>query len=54
MRRSPSGQRHKVEEAKCVVLQALGDAARRDGPQAAATYVPSAKLTEPIQVKDES
>jgi hypothetical protein len=31
MRRSTSGQRHKVEQARAVVAQALGDAARRDG-----------------------
>jgi len=28
--RSKSGQRHKVEQARAVVAQALGDAARRD------------------------
>jgi hypothetical protein len=31
-RRSTSGQRRKVEEARLVVQQALGDAARRAGP----------------------
>jgi len=43
MRRSTSGQRRKVEEARAVVQQALGDKARKDAPQ-----VP----TEPVQVKD--
>jgi hypothetical protein len=53
MRRSTSGQRRKVEQARAVVAQALGDAARRDEPQAA-KFVPTAKTTEPIQIKDES
>jgi excisionase family DNA binding protein len=35
------------------VAQALGDAARRDGPQVAATYVPITNLPEPTQSKSE-
>jgi hypothetical protein len=31
MRRSRSGQHHKVEQARAIVAQALGDAARRGG-----------------------
>jgi hypothetical protein len=34
MTRSRSGQHRKVEQARAVVAQALGDAARRDAPQA--------------------
>lgn len=52
--RSTSRQRHKVEQARAVVAQALGDAARRDTPQGTTKYVPVTKPTEPIEVKDES
>jgi argonaute-like protein implicated in RNA metabolism and viral defense len=54
MRRSTSGQRHKVEQARAVVAQALGDAARRDGPQVAAIYVPFTKPPEPTKSKNEA
>jgi hypothetical protein len=53
MRRGRSGQRRKVEEAKRVVQLALGDATRRDAPQAV-KFVPTAEPIEPIQVKDAS
>jgi argonaute-like protein implicated in RNA metabolism and viral defense len=53
-RRSQSNQHRKVEQARAVVAQALGDAARRDGPQAAATYVPITKPPEPDQLKNEA
>lgn len=54
MRRSTSGQRHKVEQARAVVAQALGDAARRDGPETSTKFVPLAKPPVPVQRKDES
>jgi hypothetical protein len=51
MGHSWSGQKRKVEEARAVVQQALGDALRRDGPQATAKYKPMTKPIEPAQVK---
>jgi hypothetical protein len=54
MRRSTSGLRRKVEEARRVVQQALGAAARREvGPQVA-KFSSTTKPPEPIQVEDES
>jgi argonaute-like protein implicated in RNA metabolism and viral defense len=53
MRRRTSGQRRKVEQARAVVAQALGDAARRDGPQAA-KFVPTTKAPETAQPKSEA
>ncbi|MGA7911236.1 MAG: hypothetical protein WCC30_06780 [Candidatus Dormiibacterota bacterium] len=54
MTRSRSGQHDKVEQARAVVAQALGDAARRDGPQMGAAYVPITKPPEPTQPKSEA
>ncbi len=54
MRRSRSGQHEKVEQARAVVAQALGEAARRDGPCVAATYIPITKSPEPTQRKSEA
>jgi len=54
MPRRKSGQRHKVQQARAVVAQALGDAAQRDGPQVAATYVPITKPPETTQSKSEA
>ncbi len=54
MTRSRSGQRIKVEQARAVVAQGLGDATRRDGPQMAAAYVPMTMPMESVQVKVES
>src|SRR5207249_2923937 len=54
MRHSTSGQRRKVGEARRVVQQALGDAARRDGLEKSTKFVPLAKPPEPVQRKDES
>jgi len=54
MRRSTSGQRRKVEEAKRVVQLALGDAVCGESPKAAAIYLPLTKPTEPVPVHDES
>lgn len=51
--RSTSRQRHKVEQARAVVAQALGDAARRDGPQVA-KFVPTTKAPETAQLKNEA
>ena len=53
MTRGKSGQRQIVEQARAVVAQALGDAARRDGPEVM-KFEPTAEPAEPIQVKDES
>jgi hypothetical protein len=53
MRRSKSGQRQKVEQSRAIVAQALGDAARRDGPQVA-KFVPTAKAAEPTQPMNEA
>jgi hypothetical protein len=51
--RSKSGQRRKVQQARAIVAQALGDAARRDGPQMTAAYVPITKPPEPTQPKSD-
>lgn len=51
--RSQSNQHRKVEQARGVGAQALGGAARRDGPQVASMYVPIANPPQPIQPKSE-
>jgi hypothetical protein len=51
--RSQSGQHRKVEQARAVVAQALGDAARRDGPQVA-KFVPTTNAPEPQQPRSEA
>ncbi len=53
MRRSSSGQHRKVEQARAVVAQALGDAARRDAPQVM-KFVPTTKASEPPQPNSEA
>jgi hypothetical protein len=53
MLRSRSGQRRKVEEARRVVQLALGDAVRRDAPEAT-KFVPTTKPLEPPQPKSEA
>jgi excisionase family DNA binding protein len=53
MRRSRSNQHDKVQRARAVVAQALGDAARRDGPQVE-KFVPTTKAPEPPQPKNEA
>jgi len=53
MRRRTSGQHRKAEEARRVVQQALGDAARRDGHKVA-KFVPTTKAPEPPQPKNEA
>jgi excisionase family DNA binding protein len=53
-RRNTSGQRRKVEEAKRVVQEALGDAAMRDQPQSE-SYVPlSLRPVDAVPVKSET
>lgn len=52
-RRSNSDQRRKVEEARRVVRQARGDAARHDRPPPE-KYVPVARPTESEPVKSEA
>jgi hypothetical protein len=42
------------EQARAVVTQARGGAARRGGPQAAETYVPIAQPPEPTQPRSEA
>ncbi len=54
MRRSKSDQRHKVEIARAVVAQALGDAARRDEPPQVAKFVPTPNASEPPQPGSEA
>lgn len=55
MRGRRSNQHEKVEQARAVVAQALGDATRKDGPhQAPEKYVPVTKQHEPVQVKSEA
>jgi excisionase family DNA binding protein len=51
--RNSSSQRRKVEEARRVVAEALGDQLRRDTPQGAAKFVPMAKA-EPVEAKSET
>jgi hypothetical protein len=53
MTRSRSDQRRKVEEARRVVQQALGDAARSDAPQTT-KFVPTTKAPEPPQPRSEA
>jgi hypothetical protein len=53
MRGSRSNQHNKVERARAVVAQALGDAVRRDAPQAA-KFMPTIKLQEHVQVRSEA
>jgi hypothetical protein len=48
-----SNQHDKVQRARAVAAQALGDAARRDGPQAV-KFVPTTKSPEPTQPKSEA
>lgn len=50
---SRSGQRRKVDEARAVVRQTLGDSLRRDQPQVE-KYVPTARPADPVQVKSEA
>jgi hypothetical protein len=50
---SRSGQRRKVAEAKRVVQLALGDAARRDAPQAT-KFVPTTDPPKHVQVRSEA
>jgi hypothetical protein len=52
-RGSRSGQHDKVEQARAIVAQALGDAARRDAPQAT-KFVPTTNPTEAVQVRSEA
>ncbi len=54
MRRSRSGQREKVQQARGVVDEALGDAARRDVPEARPHYMPVTRPAEPVQVRSEA
>src|SRR5450759_3033343 len=53
-RRSRSNQHDKVQRARAVVDHALGDAARRDGPETSTKFAPHAKPPESVQRKDES
>lgn len=53
MRRSKSGQRQKVEQARAIVAQALGDATRRDQLQVG-KFVATAKPGEQVEVKMEA
>ncbi len=53
MRRSRSNQHEKVEHARAVIDQPLGDAVRRGVPPAA-KYVLTPKRTEPVHVKSEA
>ena len=51
--RSQLNQHSKVERARAVVAQALGDAERRDGPEAT-KFVPTTEPPEPTQPKSEA
>lgn|SRR5487761_706570 len=53
MPRSKSGQRNKVEQARAVVAQALGDTARRQAPQAT-KFVPTSNPPEHLQARSEA
>jgi hypothetical protein len=53
MSRSRSSQRRKVEQARAIVDQALGDVSQRDGPRMASKYMPITKPTKPVQPKSE-
>jgi len=54
MRRARSGQRRKVEEARRVVQQALGDTPRPEPLPLSAKYVPTARPMETVQVKSQA
>ncbi len=51
MRRSRSGKRDKVQRARAIVNEALGETARRDGPHTTSSYLPVTKPAEPVSVK---
>jgi argonaute-like protein implicated in RNA metabolism and viral defense len=53
MRGGRSNQHDKVQRARAVVAQAVGDAARRDGFQVA-EFVPTTKAPKPPQPKNEA
>jgi hypothetical protein len=53
VRRSRSNQHDKVERARAIADQALGDRARRDGPRGTPKYVPVTKPPDPVPVRDE-
>jgi excisionase family DNA binding protein len=54
MQRSNSGQKRRVEEARRVVQQALGDTPRPEALPVVAKYVPTTTPPEPVQVGSES
>jgi excisionase family DNA binding protein len=53
VRRSTSSQRRKVEEARAVVAQALGDSVRRDAPRVA-KFVPTTEPPQHVQGRSEA